>query len=221
MINGLLKPAKGRVLVMDKDTKDYSTAQISRSAGYVFQNPDDQIFHSSVYEEVAYGVKKLPLDEERKKKLIAYALNWTGLSDMRDENPYNLPLSIRKFVTIASIIAMDVDVMIFDEPTAGQDLEGTRRLGRILNELQRRGKTVITITHDMQFVVDNFKKVIVMANSRILLSGSPEDIFWNFDVLDEAMLKQPMMSALCKDLGLESGLIKTGEIIEALCSSIL
>lgn len=91
----------------------------------------------------------------------------TGLKEYREENPYDLPHSIRKFVTIASIIAMDSQVMIFDEPTAGQDLVGIQRLSDILKEMLQKGKTLITITHDMEFVAENFDRVIVMANKRL------------------------------------------------------
>ena len=220
MMNGLLKPKKGDVLIGDLNTKDYTTAQVSRKVGYVFQNPDDQIFHSSVYDEIAFGPTKLNIEESRKNRLINYALEWTGLMEHKYENPYNLPLSIRKFVTIAAIIAMDVDVMIFDEPTAGQDYYGTTQLGKILKELQRRGKTLITITHDMQFVVDNFDRVVVMANKKIVSEGTPREIFWDFDVLDEAMLKQPYIISLCNSLGLDNKIITKDEAIAAICKSL-
>ena len=216
MMNRLLTPTKGNVIIGDINTKDYTTAQVSRRVGYVFQNPDDQIFHSSVYDEVAFGPDKIGIEETRKKRLIQYALKWTGLYEQRHENPYNLPLSIRKFVTIAAIIAMDVDVMIFDEPTAGQDRHGLIQLGKILKELMRRKKTLITITHDMQFVVENFDRVIVMADKKVVESGPPKEIFWNFDVLDAAMLKQPYISSLCNALDLKGNIITAEEAIEAI-----
>lgn len=220
MMNGLLKPSKGDVMIGDLNTKDYTTAQVSRKVGYVFQNPDDQIFHSSVYEEVAFGPSKMDISEKRKERLVNYALKWTGLNKFRNENPYNLPLSIRKFVTIAAIIAMDVDVMIFDEPTAGQDLVGTVQLGKILRELERRGKTLITITHDMQFVVDNFKRVIVMADKKVVTTGTPKEIFWDFESLDIAMLKQPYISSLCKELNIGEDIVSRDEAIEAICQKL-
>ncbi|WP_312641908.1 ABC transporter ATP-binding protein [Hydrogenoanaerobacterium sp.] len=218
MLNGLHKPTKGDVLIGDMNTKDHTTAQVSRVVGYVFQNPDDQIFHSTVLSEVEFGPKTLKFDEEKKNKLIDYALELTGLTQFKDENPYNLPLSVRKFVTIASIIAMDDEVMIFDEPTAGQDLTGTRRLSSILKTLHESGKTVITITHDMEFVVQNFKRVIVMANKKVVVSGSPQEIFWNMEALKEAMLKQPYISRLCRQLAIGDGVIKLDDAIDAICA---
>ena len=102
MMNGLLKPMEGDVTIGDMNTKNFTTAQVSRKVGYVFQNPDDQIFHSSVYDEIAFGPKKMNMDPVKRERFINYSLKWTGLKEHRHENPYNLPLSIRKFVTIAS-----------------------------------------------------------------------------------------------------------------------
>lgn len=220
LMNGLGKPTQGTVMIGDMNTRDHTTAQISRVVGYVFQNPDDQIFHSSVISEVEFGPQILKFDEAKKKSLIDYALEITGLENQRETNPYDLPLSIRKFVTIAAIIAMDTPVMIFDEPTAGQDLEGVSRLARILGELHGQGKTVITITHDMEFVAECFSRVIVMADKKIVTSGTPREIFWNFGALELAMLKQPYISRLCRKLGLPGDIIRMDEAVEQLASGL-
>jgi energy-coupling factor transport system ATP-binding protein len=216
MMNGLGKPTQGTVMIGSMDTRKHTTAQMSRVVGYVFQNPDDQIFHATVISEVEFGPQILQFDEARKKKFVDRALELTGLSQQRETNPYDLPLSVRKFVTIASIIALDSEVMIFDEPTAGQDLEGVRRLSHILNELHGMGKTVITITHDMEFVAACFERVIVMANKKVVTSGTPREIFWNFDVLDTAMLKQPYISRLCRSLNIPGNIIHMNEAIAAI-----
>lgn len=216
MCNGLLKPTRGDVLIGEINTKDYTTAQVSRKVGYVFQNPDDQIFHSTVYDEVVFGPKMMKLPPEKTQALTEHALKVTGMDVYREENPYNLPLSTRKFVTIASIIAMDTEVMIFDEPTAGQDLDGNSRLADILKELHGQGKTVITISHDMEFVAANFERVIVMANKKVVTSGTPQEIFWDFAALEEAMLKQPYISQLCRSLNLGTGIIHLEEAVKAI-----
>ena len=167
LFNALHYPTGGDVIINGKSTKGQTTAQVSRTVGYVFQNPDDQIFHSTVLAEVEFGPRMMKLPEEKITELVNYALKITGMKKFREENPYNLPLSVRKFVTIAAIIAMDCDVMIFDEPTAGQDFDGNKRLSRILKELSEKGKTLITISHDMVFVADNFSRVIVMSNKKV------------------------------------------------------
>lgn len=216
MMNGLLKPTRGNVLIGDMNTKDYTTAQISRHVGYVFQNPDDQIFHSTVESEVRFGPKMMKLNIQEEDRLVQEALELTGMNIYKDENPFNLPLSLRKFVTIAAVIAMNTQVLIFDEPTAGQDIAGNKRLTDILTTLHRNGKTMITISHDMEFVAANFEKVIVMANKKILHSGTPEEIFWNFEVLEKAMLKQPYVSRVCKELKIKGNIIGIDMAVNAI-----
>lgn len=210
MLNGLLKPREGDVLIGDMNTRDYTTAQISKLAGYVFQNPDEQIFHAAVEKEVAFGPKRMKLKKEEIKSRTEEALKLTHLLEYREENPYNLPLSQRKFVTIAAVLAMEPDIYIFDEPTAGQDMAGNQKLAEILRHLHRKGKTVITITHDMEFVAENCEKIIVMANNKIIRTGSPEEIFWDMEVMKEANLKQPSVSRICRQLGF-TGPIRTSD----------
>lgn len=216
MLNGLLRPTEGNVIVDGKNSKDYTIAQMSRLVGYVFQNPDDQIFHSTIYDEVAFGTKVLDKTEAEVKDLIDYALEITDLKDLKNENPFNLPFSMRKFISIAAIIAMDTQVMVFDEPTAGQGLSGNLRLASILDHLSKKGKTLITISHDMEFVVNNFNRVIIMANKEIVSGGSPHEIFWDFDAMKVSMLKQPYVSRLCKELGLRKGIVTMEEAVEAI-----
>ena len=220
MMNGLLKPTKGDVMVGDMNTKDYTTAQVSRIVGYVFQNPDDQIFHATVEEEVRFGPKNMKLSLEEENKRVEEALKITGMDVYKDENPMNLPLSMRKFVTIASVLSMGTEILIFDEPTAGQDIEGNKRLAHILKVLQEQGKTIITISHDMEFVVENFKRVIVMAKKKVVKEGTPEEIFWDLDALDYAMLKQPYVSRVCKNLGIEKQVIHVDDAVEEIMKKL-
>ncbi|MCF0111824.1 MAG: ABC transporter ATP-binding protein [Erysipelotrichaceae bacterium] len=216
MMNNLEKPTMGDVYVGDKNTKDFTTAQISRIVGYVFQNPDDQIFHSTVEQEVRFGPKSMKLPKEKEDALVEKALEMTGMVKYREENPLNLPLSMRKFITIAAIIAMDTEVLIFDEPTAGQDIYGNEMLAKILKDLHEEGKTVITISHDMEFVANNFERVIVMATKHVVKEGTPRDIFWDFESLEIAKLKQPYVSRICHSLGIEGNVITMEEAVEAL-----
>ena len=196
MINGLLKPTHGTVLIDGMDTKDYTTAQLSKIAGYVFQNPDDQIFHNNVEDEIRFGPKK------------------QGLSEQMQENPYNLPLSIRKFVSIASVLAMDDKILILDEPTAGQDLIGINRLENILTELKKENKTVVTITHDMEFAVNNFKKIFVMSHKNLLRVGNAKEIFSDDELLKDSMLKKTYIGDLCDRLNLNETAVTIEECLK-------
>lgn len=218
LMNGLNKPTKGDVLVGDMNTKNYTTAQISHHVGYVFQNPDDQIFHATVESEVAYGPSRMKLMPDEVDRRVKEALEITGMDVYKDNNPFELPLSVRKFVTIAAVIAMDTEVLIFDEPTAGQDVEGNKRLGKILQTLHDAGKTVITISHDMEFVVANFSRVIVMAEKKVVREGTPKEIFWDFETLEKAKLKQPYVSRVCRSLGLDGNIITMDEAVEKILS---
>ena len=213
MLNGLLKPTNGYVKVEEWDTKNYTVAQMSKKVGYVFQNPMVQIFHNNVYDEVAFAPKKLKYDNEKVKKITENALEMTHLLSYKNENPYNLPYSIRKFVTIASIIAMDTEVIIMDEPTAGQDLKGIKILNDLISELIKLGKTVITITHDMEFVVNNFDRVVVMAKKRIIGDGNKKEIFGQDELLIEGKVKRPYISDLAKSLFMNNEILSMEDFI--------
>lgn len=201
MMNGLLRPTSGEVIVDGTSTKQTTTATIARKVGYVFQNPDDQIFQDTIYNEIAYGPLKQKLSKEEVKKRVNQAAELCGLLDELEEHPYNLPYSKRKFITIAAIIAMDPKVIILDEPTAGQDRKSTELLGNIINKLVEWNKTVITITHDMEFVVKQFKRVIVMADKKKRTDDHPRNIFWNEELLELSNLKQPYICQLAKLMG--------------------
>lgn len=216
LMNGLLKPTTGDVHVDGWNTKNYTTAQISRKVGYVFQNPDDQIFHSDVYSEVEFGPKNLGLPPQRVKENVMKAMKQAGIEQYSKENPYNLPYSMRKFVTIASVVAMDTDVIILDEPTAGQDMYGMDRISALIAELKAEGKTVITITHDMEFVVRNFDRVIVMAHKNKIADTDKRSVFWNQPILEEAMLKQPYISGLANRLGISKQILSIEEFVVAI-----
>lgn len=221
MMNNLLRPSEGDVLIGDKNTKDFTTAQIARDVGYVFQNPDDQIFHATVAEEVAYGPKvALGLDEEEATRRCERGIRLSGLWDLRDENPFDLPLSVRKFVAIASIIAMDPSVYIFDEPTAGQDRGGLELLQTIVDVLHADGKTVITITHDVEFAVTVFERIVVMCQGEVIRDGSAADVFYDDEVVQRARLKAPCTVRLTRDLGLMARCINEREFVEAFAHAL-
>ena len=159
LMNGLHKPTGGDVLVDGQNTKEHTTAQIARTVGYVFQNPDDQIFNQTVRAEIEYMPRyfKLPQAEIERRTERAVAL--TGLAPYLKKNPFDIPYPIRKFVTIAAVLVTEPKYVIFDEPTAGQDRRGTLLLENILEQLQAEGVAVVTITHDMEFVARNFGRL--------------------------------------------------------------
>ncbi|BDF35728.1 ABC transporter ATP-binding protein [Lachnospiraceae bacterium] len=215
MLNGLMKPCAGDVLIHGESTKNHTTAQIARKVGYVFQNPDDQIFNPTVYKEIEYGLKKQKLTMSECEDRIKEAASLTGMTDYLGVNPYDLPLSIRKFVTIASVIASNCDVMIFDEPTAGQDLDGLNRLSGLNRILTKSGKAIVTITHDMEFVADNYERVIVMCRKKVIADGYARDVFFQKDIMDRAMLKQPAIVRIAEGAGLQGNILDVQEMAAA------
>jgi len=168
-LNGLLKPTRGQVLIGDWDTTKHSVAKLASRVGYVFQNPDEQLFSKNVGTEVAFGPRNLRFNGEQVQALVRDALAMTELSDKTETNPYDLSATWRKMVALASIISMNTEIVIFDEPTTGQDAVNVARIANVIAELRKRGKTVITITHDIDFCAENFERVIAMSEGKILL----------------------------------------------------
>ena len=198
--NGLLKPTKGRVLVFGTDTRNVSVSELSKRVGYVFQNPDHQIFAPSILEEVAFGLRNLKLPEEEVRKRVSWALNFVGLEGREEEHPFKLSKAERQMLAVASILSMKPDVIIVDEPTTGQDWMGVNKIMNMLDELKRMGHTIITITHDMRAVAEHADRVIVLHRGRILREGSPREVFSKPEILMQTYLEPPPITLLAKSL---------------------
>lgn len=220
LMNALYKPTHGDVFVNGINTKEKTTAQIAAYVGYIFQNPDDQIFNKDVITEIEYMPKYFKLPEKEIKRRVERAVSLTGIGRYLKQNPFDIPYSIRKFVSIAAVLATETEYIILDEPTAGQDLRGIQTLSNMINVLESEGRTVITITHDMDFVADNFDRVVVMANKRIIADGGMRDIFWNEEIISESKIKKPQIGELAKDLGFNGNILFRHELMEELKGKI-
>ncbi|GAA2975151.1 energy-coupling factor ABC transporter ATP-binding protein [Finegoldia magna] len=214
LMNGLLRPNSGEILLDGKNTKDMTTAQISRKVGYVFQNPNDQIFNSTVYDEVAFSLRALKVDEDEMDKRVRQACEICELSEYLDDHPYDLPFSTRKFITIAITIANDCDIFIFDEPTAGQDAYSMSCLKRVIDHLHDLNKTIITITHDMEFVVENFDRVVVMSNKEIIKDADKKEVFDEDEILQKAYIQPPVVKRLCNSINLNEKLLSVDDFVD-------
>ncbi len=201
LLKGLLKPVSGSILFGELDISGKTVAQLAGSIGYVFQNPDDQIFKNQVLEEVMVGPLNIGMNREEAKEHARNALTMVDLLQEEKENPYDLDLSERKLVAIASVVAMNPDVLILDEPTIAQDSRGRAIIGKLVQELSSQGKLIVAILHDMDFVAEYFQRVIVMAHGRILADGPGAEVFYETEALKEARLEQPHVTALCQALG--------------------
>ena len=203
LLKGLLKPVSGEIYFRDQDISGKTVAMLASDIGYVFQNPDDQIFKYHVLDEVMFGPLNIGMDVSRATETAKKALELMGLLGKEEENPYDLEMSERKMVAIASVLAMDTDVIILDEPIIAQDHEGKKRIGKMIRELSKNGRLVLAILHDMDFVAEYFERVIVMAHGRILADGHADKIFRQDAVLEEAKLQKPYITQLYERLMLQ------------------
>jgi energy-coupling factor transport system ATP-binding protein len=215
-LNGLLQPTRGQILIGDWDTTKHSVAKLARRVGYIFQNPDEQLFSKNVGAEVAFGPRNLRFNGEQVQALVRDALALTELSDRTETNPYDLSATWRKMVAVASILSMDTDVVIFDEPTTGQDAVNIARIANIIAELRKRGKTVITITHDIDFCAENFERVIAMSQGKVLLDGTANEVLGQEEVLATTYVDPPQLIRLGKRLGFKETVRNQEEFLAAL-----
>ena len=155
-LNGLLRPSAGRVLAEGRDAAPRHVAELAAVAAIAFQDPDRQIFSGRVRDEVAFGPRNLGLRGERLEQAVRAALDATGLTDLAEENPYDLGYSRRKLLALASVLAMRTPAVVLDEPTTGQDAAGVGRVRSIVSALADEGRSVIAIIHDMRFVAKTF-----------------------------------------------------------------
>jgi energy-coupling factor transport system ATP-binding protein len=215
-LNGLLQPTRGQVLIGDWNTRQHSVAKLASRVGYVFQNPDEQLFSKNVATEVAFGPKNLGFNGDRVEALVKDALTLTELSDKTETNPYDLSVTWRKMVALASILSMDTDILVFDEPTTGQDAISVARIASVIAELRKRGKSVITITHDIDFCAENFERVIAMSQGKILLDGQANEVLGQEDVLARTYVDPPQLTRLGKRLGFRNTVRNQEEFLSAL-----
>ena len=200
VLKGLLKPDSGEIRYQGENLETKTVAELASRVGYVFQNPDDQIFKYKVLEEVMFGPLNIGMSPQEAEASAHEALRMVGLDEKAGENPYDLELSDRKMVAIASVLAMNTDVIILDEPTIAQSWNGREKIREIIQTQAAQGKLVIAILHDMDFVANSFARVIAMAHGEILADGTPAEVFRNHPVLEKAALAAPPLYELLEEL---------------------
>lgn len=215
-LNGLLRPTSGEVWVGDWDTRQHTIAALSSRVGYVFQNPDDQLFQSKVRAEIMFGPQNLKWPVDRIDEMSKSALEMVRLADAADRHPYDLSPGERKRVALAAVLAMDTPVVVLDEPTTGQDYAGVQLIGEIVEWLKERGKTVITITHDIDFCAEHFARVIVMAGGQVLLDGPGREVLAETEKLAASDVEPPQITRLAAGLGVASFPLTVDEFVSAL-----
>jgi energy-coupling factor transport system ATP-binding protein len=205
-LNGLLRPTAGRVLIDGCDIVGRHVAELAAVVGLAFQNPDRQIFSSTVRAEVAFGPRNLGRRGAELDRAVAGALAAVGLTGHEMDHPYDLGYSSRKLLAIASVLALGSPVVVLDEPTTGQDARGVDILETVVRELAGQGRTVIAITHDMRFAAAVFERLVVMREGSVVLDGSPGKVFdrSNWETLASTYLEPPLEATVGARLGLGS-----------------
>ncbi|NIU38457.1 ATP-binding cassette domain-containing protein [Candidatus Bathyarchaeota archaeon] len=212
--NGLLKPASGEVFVDGVSTRSVSTASLARVVGFVFQNPDHQLFCETVEEEVAYALKNFGFEEGIVKSRVTWALNLLGLTQYRQTSPFMLSGGERKRLALASVLAWDPQVVVLDEPTIGQDYEQKEKLRQFIVQLNAQGKTVVVVTHDVEFVADCGPRIVLMAEGKIVADGDAKEILTNKELTFKASIVPPQMTQIfvgLADFGLPMDVINVHE----------
>ncbi len=197
---GLNRPGKGAVYIEGENTKTLTVAQLSRKVGFLFQNPDHQLFEDTVYREIAVGMENhgMPADEVDKK--VKEALDFCGLTHLAERAPEELSIGEKKRTAVASIMAMGTNIIVLDEPTTGQTWANLRTLLPVIEKLNEQGKTVIMITHDMELVSRYCERIVVVLHGDIAFDGHRNELFANDALLKEAHLTKPAVYELSQGL---------------------
>lgn len=199
-LNGLLRPTGGHVFVLGKDTSSRTVAELARVVGYVFQNPDHQLFCRTVQDEVSFAPANMGLGGEEVKARADKAMELMGLSDLRSAPPLSLSLGIRRRISVASVIASEPQVLVLDEPTTGLDAGEAADLMAIVRRLNDAGTTIVLITHEMKLVAEHVNRVLVMADGRIVLDSDTRGAFSDLELLRRSKLLPPPVTQLAHKL---------------------
>jgi len=190
---GLLKPERGRVLVFGVDTREASVAQLARRVGIVFQNPDHQLFAESVEGEVLFTLKNMGYPPDEARAICERVLKLFELDRYRNRSPYSLSVGERKRLAIAAVMSYDPDVLVLDEPTAGQDFFNKSKISKLIFRLKRQGKGVVVVTHDVEFAAQVADRVALMVDGRIIREGPARDVLTDAETLKRARLMMPQI----------------------------
>ena len=177
----------GKITLEDKELKDYSQKELVQKIGFVFQNPFTQIsgVKDTVFDEIAYGLENLGLEKEEIISKVEKILKMLEIEKLRDRNPYDLSGGQKQRVALASIIAMDPDILVIDEPTSQLDPKGTEDIFKIINLMANEGKTIILVEHKLELIAEYAQNILVLDEGEIILSGKAEEVLNNKILLEK------------------------------------
>ncbi len=200
MFNGLLKPSKGTISIDGVNTHEKSVAQLSRDVGLIFQNPDHQLFAETVAEELGFSLRNFGFSEEVIERRVTSLLGSLDLEEYRKSSPFVLSGGERKRVALAAILVWDPKHVIMDEPTIGQDYMQKDRLRQFIKQLLTQGKTIVIVTHDVEFVAECKPRVVLLSRGEIVGDGTAASVLTNAPLVERASLVLPQISTLMRTL---------------------
>lgn len=217
-LNGLLQPTQGTVLLGGNEVSSLKPDQIAQEIGYVFQNPDHQIFSATVEQEIAYGLNMAKLPAATISERIDKVLEITNLTKQRAAHPFSLGRGERQMVAVASILALEPKLLVVDEPTTGQDWRGINRIMELITSLQQQGTTILMITHDMDLVARYAQRVLVMKEGELLLDDTPQYVFAQHEILAQTYIQPPQVTRLGQLLGFAETMLTEEQFIDEICT---
>lgn len=216
--NGLLKPTKGRVLVNGQDTSKSSIGRLARSVGYVFQNPDHQLFSATVREEIEFGPRNLGLAPGEVARRADETMAHFDLAEHAAEPPALLSFGLRRKVSIAAVCSMRPEILILDEPTTGLDWQSTLDMMQLVQDLHRAGHTILLVTHDMKVAAEFTELTLVLRDGQVLLLDDTRSAFRQIEILRQTQIEPPQITALAnrmRPLGMPEGVLTVEEYFQA------
>jgi len=211
-LNGLHTPTNGGVKILGRSVTRENVDWVRTKVGMIFQNPDDQLFAPTVFQDVAFGPRNLGIDEVRVAERVEEALDVLNIAHLRDRSPDALSGGEKRRVALAGILVMDAEIISLDEPHSGLDPLGCLEFNDLLDELYAKGRTVVVATHDVDFAASWADECVIMKNGRIEGSGSPEDIFSDLELISRSSLALPSFVSIYNELQARNFVCKRGEV---------
>lgn len=211
-LNGLNTPTRGKVVILGKPINAENIDNIRTKVGMIFQNPDDQLFAPTVYQDVAFGPRNLGWDEVRIKERVEEVLDVLNIAHLRDRSTDALSGGQKRRVALAGVLIMDAEIIVLDEPHSGLDPRGGLEFNDLLDELYSKGRTIIVATHDVEFAASWAQELVIMNKGKVAGQGSPEEIFSNTDMIYNSNLKLPSFLSVYNELQSRNFVFKWGEV---------
>lgn len=199
-VNGLLKPTRGAVFIEGVDTRTTSTATLARKVGFVFQNADHQLFADTLEGEIAFALRNLGFPNDEVDERVSRYLKRFDLTRYKDRSPFLLSGGERKRLALASVLCVEPDIIILDEPTQAQDAKQKLKLAQLIDSYRSSDSIILLVTHDVEFAVQVVDRLLLLSQGRILADGSPRQILGNHDLLRRARLLPPQITQLAHKL---------------------